>query len=59
MRQAADTQFQQLDTDADGFITKAEAARIPGVSERFTKFDTNKDGKLDRSEFATLVVSMK
>jgi Ca2+-binding EF-hand superfamily protein len=58
-RQAADTQFQQLDTDADGFITKAEAAKIPGASERFAKYDANKDGKLDRPEFAALLASMK
>jgi Ca2+-binding EF-hand superfamily protein len=59
MRQAADVQFQQLDADADGFVTRPEAARIPGVAERFAKFDTNRDGKLDRAEFTALVVSMK
>lgn len=59
MRQAADVQFQQLDTDNDGFITRSEAAKIPGVAERFAKFDANRDGRLDRSEYAALVVSMK
>jgi Ca2+-binding EF-hand superfamily protein len=59
MRQAADVQFQQLDADSDGFVSKAEAAQIPGVAERFAKFDANKDGRLDRSEFAALVASMK
>jgi Ca2+-binding EF-hand superfamily protein len=59
MRQAADTQFQQLDGDKDGFVTRADAARVPGVSERFAKFDSNRDGKLDRSEFAALVSSMQ
>jgi Ca2+-binding EF-hand superfamily protein len=59
MRQSADIQFQQLDGDADGFITRGEATKIPGVAERFAKFDANKDGKLDRGEFAALVASMK
>jgi Ca2+-binding EF-hand superfamily protein len=58
-RQSADMEFQQLDVDGDGFITRAEATKIPGVAERFAKFDANKDGKLDRSEFAALVASMK
>jgi Ca2+-binding EF-hand superfamily protein len=59
MRQSAETQFQQLDGDGDGLITRAEATKIPGVAERFVKFDANKDGKLDRNEFAALVASMK
>jgi Ca2+-binding EF-hand superfamily protein len=59
MRQAADVQFQQLDADGDGFVTRAEAAQVPGVAERFAKFDANRDGKLDRSEFTALVASMK
>jgi EF hand len=58
-RQSADIQFQQLDSDADGFVTRAEATKIPGVAERFTKFDVDKDGKINRSEFAALVASMK
>jgi Ca2+-binding EF-hand superfamily protein len=58
-RQAADTQFQQLDGDSDGFVTRAEAAKMQGIAERFARFDANKDGKLDRAEFAALVASMK
>jgi hypothetical protein len=27
-RQSADIQFQQLDSDADGFVTRAEATKI-------------------------------
>jgi Ca2+-binding EF-hand superfamily protein len=56
-RQSADTQLRELDLDGDGLVTKAEAARIAGIAERFAKFDANKDGKLDRSEFAALVAS--
>jgi Ca2+-binding EF-hand superfamily protein len=59
IRQSAEAQFQQLDGDGDGLITRGEAAKIPGVAERFAKFDANRDGKLDRSEFAALVASMK
>ncbi len=58
-RRSADREFQQLDVDGDGFITRAEATKIPGIAERFAKFNVNRDGKLDRSEFAALVASMK
>lgn len=58
-RQAAETQFRQLDGDDDGFVTRAEAAKMQGIADRLAKFDANKDGKLDRAEFAALVASMK
>ena len=58
-RMDADARFAQLDADQDGFVTKAEAAKIPGVAQRFDRFDANKDGKLDRNEFAALIASMK
>ncbi|MGH8696558.1 MAG: EF-hand domain-containing protein [Burkholderiales bacterium] len=31
----------------------------PTVAQRFAKFDANKDGRLDRSEFAALLASIK
>ncbi len=58
-RTDADTQFTQLDADRDGFVTKAEVTKLPGVAQRFEKFDLNKDGKLDRAEFAALIAAMK
>lgn len=58
-RQGADTQFQQLDGDSDGFVTRTEAAKMAGIADRFAKFDANRDGKLDRAEFAALVASMR
>jgi Ca2+-binding EF-hand superfamily protein len=58
-RQTADTQFRSLDGDGDGFVTRAEAVKLQGIAERFARFDANKDGKLDRAEFAALVASMK
>jgi Ca2+-binding EF-hand superfamily protein len=58
-RMDADVQFQQLDKDQKGFLTPADVANTPSIAQRFTKFDANKDGKLDRSEFAALIASMK
>jgi Ca2+-binding EF-hand superfamily protein len=58
-RQTADTRFQSLDGDGDGFVTRAEAAKMQSIAERFARFDANRDGKLDRAEFAALVASMK
>ncbi len=55
----ADTQFTQLDGDHDGYVTRAEVAQLPGLAKAFEKFDTNRDGKLDRAEFAALVAAMK
>jgi hypothetical protein len=31
----------------------------PTVAQRFARFDANKDGRLDRSEFAALIASVK
>jgi hypothetical protein len=39
------------DGDADGYISKAEAAKNGELAKRFAKLDTNGDGKLDESEF--------
>jgi len=59
MRADADTQFQTLDRSNKGYLTRDDVAGNPPVAQRFAKFDANKDGRLDRSEFAALVASIK
>ncbi len=40
----------QLDTNKDGVIDRAEAAKMPKLAERFDQLDKNKDGKLSADE---------
>jgi hypothetical protein len=50
---AAAPAFNDLDKDHDGMLTKAEAASVKGLD--FAKADTNRDGRLDRAEYAAAV----
>jgi hypothetical protein len=49
MRGALD--FDAIDTDHDGSISRAEASRA-GVAGPFTALDKNNDARLDRAEFS-------
>lgn len=40
----------KLDTNGDGFIDRAEAAKSPRLAAQFDTLDANKDGKLSREE---------
>ena len=53
------SQMKTLDTDGDGTISKAEAAKMAGLAEGFDKADKNKDGKLDAGEYAAAVSQIK
>src|SRR5262249_22102452 len=48
VRRLAD--FDALDLDADGRLSKDEIAKSP-FAKQFDDMDTNKDGKIDRKEF--------
>lgn len=43
--------FVKLDTDKDGFLSKAEASADKNLARVFDKADLNKDGKLDEDEY--------
>lgn len=47
--------FAELDADKDGYVSKVEARKDRAVEAGFAAADRNKDGRLDRAEFATIV----
>ena len=55
---SAQEKFKNLDTNHDGYISKEEAAANKWLSKDWSKADTNKDGKLEESEFSALEENM-
>ena len=49
---SAGGQFDTLDKDRDGSVTKKEAASNKDLTKKWDTLDANKDGKLDQGEFA-------
>lgn len=49
----ADANLSALDKDSDGMISKTEAKTNKDLMKQFSKLDTNKDGKLSASEYAS------
>jgi Ca2+-binding EF-hand superfamily protein len=47
-----DCQHKGLDTDGDGAVSRDEAKSHQWLAEKFDTVDANKDGRLDKSEFA-------
>jgi len=43
--------FQRLDTDHDGFISREDARSMPDLLRVFDRFDTDHDGRLSHVEF--------
>jgi hypothetical protein len=50
-KSAAQTKFDALDANHDGYIDKQEAAVSKPLANEFAKLDTNKDNKLSLMEF--------
>ncbi len=46
-----DKKFEALDSNRDGFISRAEAKKSDSLDHSFNQADTNKDGKLSRKEY--------
>lgn len=44
------TTFEALDADSDGRISKTEAAASPGVTAKFSVYDQNSNGFIEREE---------
>jgi Ca2+-binding EF-hand superfamily protein len=48
---AAESAFKRADANADGKLSKEEAARLPAIAAKFAELDVDKDGALSMSEF--------
>ena len=55
----ANLSMPMADKNSDGKVTKAEAANNSKLAAQFDKLDTNKDGSLDKGEFAKFEGSAK
>jgi hypothetical protein len=49
---AIEAAFTKADANADGKLSKEEAAMVPAVGAKFAELDKNKDGFLSLAEFA-------
>lgn len=55
----ANISMPMADKNSDGKVSKAEAADNQKLAAQFDKLDTNKDGNLDKGEFARFEGSAK
>lgn len=47
-----ESSFTKADGNADGKLSKEEAARLPAIGAKFDDLDKNKDGNLSLEEFS-------
>jgi hypothetical protein len=50
--------FDKLDSDHSAGIDRAEAEKLPGLSEVFSKYDKDNDGTLDADELAKALAAI-
>src|SRR5262245_14224241 len=50
---AQNTEFERLDRNRDGYISRIEALVDPEISKRFAQFDADKDRLLSSAEYRT------
>ncbi|MGN6224856.1 EF-hand domain-containing protein [Pseudoxanthomonas sp.] len=53
-----DQAFDRLDRNRDGFVSKAELPERHPLLPHFGMGDKNRDGKLDRKEFASVMAML-
>lgn len=49
-----DSVFMALDKDNNGMISKEEGSSVKKLMDDWSKIDTNKDGAIEKAEFAAL-----
>lgn len=49
-KKALQERWAALDSDHDGYLSRAEAAQAPALSSRFEQVDANRDAKLSQQE---------
>ena len=49
--QVINSAFEKADTDKDGVVSKEESALVPGLTALFDRFNRNRNGSLDWTEF--------
>ena len=53
---AADSDFDSLDVNLDGYLTQEEMAEYSGVVQHWSEIDNDGDGMIDNGEFKALVL---
>lgn len=54
-RQAMQARWDALDRDRDGYLSRAEAAGTPALSDHFEQLDANRDARLSQQELRASV----
>ena len=52
-------EFATSDKDKNGYVSREEAASVPGLAEMFAAADADSDGQLSRAEFDAAVAKLE